>query len=81
MYEYTLEEVSQHNQKHDCWIVIKDIVYDITELLHKHPGGSSILVTVSGQDATDYFEELHRPEILDEIAKDYIIGHLSHSKL
>ena len=76
MEEYTLDEVSKHDQKHDCWIVIREKVYDITEFLREHPGGSSILVTVSGQDATEYFEELHRAGILDEVAKDYEIGYI-----
>jgi cytochrome b involved in lipid metabolism len=73
---YTMDEVQQHDQKHDCWIVIREKVYDITEFLGEHPGGSSILVTVSGQDATEYFEELHREDILDEVAKDYEIGYV-----
>jgi L-lactate dehydrogenase (cytochrome) len=76
MDQYTMVEVREHDQKEDCWIVINRKVYDITNFLSEHPGGSSILVTVSGQDATDYFEELHRPEILDEIAGDYLIGEL-----
>lgn len=78
---YTMDEVRTHDQKHDCWIVIREKVYDITEFLGEHPGGSSILVTVSGQDATEYFEELHRAEILDEVAKDYEIGYVVSSGL
>jgi len=81
MNTYTTEEVSKHSTKGDCWLIIKGQVYNVTEFLSIHPGGSSILVSVGGQDATEYFEELHRPEILDEVGKQYIIGGLTHSKL
>ena len=81
MNTYTKEEVSKHSTKRDCWLIIKDMVYNVTEFLSIHPGGSSIVVSVGGQDATEYFEELHRPEILDEVGKQYIIGELCSSKL
>jgi L-lactate dehydrogenase (cytochrome) len=57
------------------------MVYNVTEFLSIHPGGSSIVVSVGGQDATEYFEELHRTEILDEVGKHYIIGKLCSAKL
>ena len=81
MNTYTTEEVNKHNTKEDCWLIIRGRVYNVTEFLSIHPGGSSIVVSVGGQDATEYFEELHRPEILDEVGKQYIIGELTHSKL
>ena len=76
METYTMDEVNKHDNKKDCWIVIKNNVYDITEFLKIHPGGSSIVLTIAGEDATEYFEELHRPEILEEVGKDYMIGEL-----
>ena len=81
MNTYTMEEVSKHSKKEDCWLIIKGQVYNVTEFLSSHPGGSSIVVSVGGQDATEYFEELHRPEILDEVGKQYIIGELCSAKL
>ena len=77
MKEYTIDEVNNHNTKDSCWIIINNNVYDITEFINIHPGGGSILLTVAGDDATDYFEELHRPEILDEYGNDYLIGILT----
>ena len=76
MNQYTLEDISNHNTENDCWICIYTTVYDITDFLNEHPGGKSLLLQVAGQDATEYFEELHRPEILDEIAEDYKIGNI-----
>ena len=46
-----------------------------------HPGGGSIIITVAGEDATEYFDELHKPEILEEVGQKYFIGELSLAKL
>jgi cytochrome b involved in lipid metabolism len=75
---FSANEVSDHNKKDDCWIIINNNVYDVTEFLTSHPGGAGIILQVGGTDATDYFEELHRPEILDEIAKQYKIGSINN---
>ena len=81
MNTYTDEVVKKHNTKDDCWLSIKGLVYNVTEFLSIHPGGSSIVVSVGGQDATEYFDELHRPEILEEVGTKYIIGELCSAKL
>ena len=81
MNTYTKEEVSKHSTKGDCWLIIKDMVYNVTEFLSIHPGGSSIVLSVGGEDATEYFYELHKPDILDEVGKQYIIGELCIAKL
>ena len=81
MNTYTKEEVSKHSTKDDCWLIIRGRVYNVTEFLSIHPGGSSIVVSVGGQDATEYFYELHKPEILEEVGSKYIIGELCSAKL
>ena len=73
---FTLEDVKAHNQKDDCWIAVSDKVYDITDFISTHPGGASILMTVAGEDASDYFYALHKPDILDTVGGKYMIGHL-----
>ena len=78
METYTLDEVNQHNTDTDCWVVIDKKVYDISEFVSQHPGGKQILVSVSGDDVTDYFYELHRKKILEEVASDYLIGELNN---
>ena len=81
MNTYTMKEVNKHTTKEDCWLVIDNMIYDITSFLSSHPGGSSIMVSVAGQDATEYFYELHRKDILNEVGKQYIIGELVRAKL
>ena len=74
---FSLADVAAHNSKEDCWIVVHGSVYDVTQFRTEHPGGASMLDTVAGTDATEYFEELHRPEVLEDIGADYRIGCIS----
>ena len=57
--KYTLKEISSHNKEDSCWIIIKGKVYDITEYLLDHPGGSEIILSYAGKDATEFFNEIH----------------------
>jgi len=34
----SVEEISKHNTPEDCWIVVEDKVWDITEFAPQHPG-------------------------------------------
>ncbi|TVU01608.1 hypothetical protein EJB05_42658 [Eragrostis curvula] len=51
---YTKNEVSAHNTRKDCWIIIKDKVYDVTSYVEEHPGGDAILNN-AGDDSTEGF--------------------------
>eukprot|EP00960_Hanusia_phi_P027857 747082-Hanusia_phi.AAC.2 len=55
----TIGEVSKHNSKHDCLIVISDMVFDVSSFLHKHPGGMSIILSQAGKDASNLFFRNH----------------------
>lgn len=35
--EISLAEVAEHSTKTDCWVVINDMVYDVTDFLEDHP--------------------------------------------
>ena len=76
MKHYTMKEVKEHSARDDCWIVVEDKVYDITAFMDSHPGGSSILMSVAGEDVTEHFYALHKPEILQETGSHYHIGYL-----
>lgn len=42
-------------------LVIDDSVYDLTNWIHKHPGGSGIITQMNGKDASDHFYAFHVP--------------------
>ncbi|XP_074597496.1 uncharacterized protein LOC141852390 [Brevipalpus obovatus] len=74
--EYTLEQVSEHCTVDDCWIVIFDKVYDVTNFLHIHPGGDYVICEHGGRDATVSFQNtLHTKDAYD-LMKKYCIGML-----
>jgi cytochrome b involved in lipid metabolism len=68
-------EVQLHSSRHDCWIVIHGIVYDITKWGPKHPGGS-IIYKYGGKDCSDQFEAFHRPHVKTRLSA-YKIGVMS----
>ena len=41
--EYTMEEVQQHTTSDSLWTIYRNNVYDITNFVNSHPGGSIIL--------------------------------------
>ncbi|TYI16030.1 hypothetical protein ES332_A08G227600v1 [Gossypium tomentosum] len=47
---------SQHNNAKDCWLLIGGKVYNVT-FLEDHPGGDEVLLSATGKDATDDFED------------------------
>ena len=52
---YTQTEVAKHNQPSDCWLIINNRVYDVTNYLGMHPGGPDIIAQYCGADATQAF--------------------------
>ncbi|KAG6421025.1 hypothetical protein SASPL_117574 [Salvia splendens] len=72
---YTKADVSSHNKRTDCWIIIKDKVYDVTSYVEEHPGGDAILVH-AGDDSTEgFFGPQHATRVFDMI-EDFYIGNL-----
>ena len=74
--KFTMDEVAKHNNASDCWIVISDKVYDVSDFLNEHPGGKGAILMMAGKDATEEFEMLHRPEVLTKYGGKYFVGNL-----
>ncbi|KAK4339434.1 hypothetical protein RND71_040896 [Anisodus tanguticus] len=78
---HAFNEVSEHNKKDDCWLVISGKVYDVTSFLDDHPGGDDVLLTATGKDATDDFEDVGHSDDAREMMKKYYIGEIDSSTL
>ncbi|KAM7219377.1 L-lactate ferricytochrome c oxidoreductase [Rhypophila decipiens] len=66
---YTAEEVAKHRTPESCWVVLYGNVYDVTEFLPSHPGGSKIILQLAGRDATEEYDPVHPPGTLEENLK------------
>ncbi|CAN7101797.1 hypothetical protein BRARA_F02980 [Brassica rapa] len=71
---FTLAEVSQHTSNQDCWIVIDGKVYDVTKFLDDHPGGDEVILTSTGKDATDDFEDVGHSSTAKAMLDEYYVG-------
>ncbi|KAJ6501902.1 FMN-dependent dehydrogenase-domain-containing protein [Mycena sanguinolenta] len=63
---WSLDQVALHNKPTDCWVIIKDCVYDVTEFLQEHPGGSRVILQYAGRDATSAYEPIHPSDALEK---------------
>lgn len=57
---YTTADVAAHASSDDCWTVIDQKVYNITEYINRHPGGKQITATC-GIDSTAMFNGTTEP--------------------
>lgn len=75
---FSIEEISKHNKKNDGWVTFRNNVYDITEFINEHPGGTVILQAL-GKDLEDVWAEnnvlwhINNPHVL-KILNKYKIG-------
>jgi len=74
MPEVSKEELAKHNKADDCWIAIKDHVYNVTDFLSDHPGGKKAILMYAGKDATQEFEMLHKPQIIVKYGEPMKVG-------
>ncbi|KAK1757838.1 FMN-dependent dehydrogenase-domain-containing protein [Echria macrotheca] len=61
--------VAKHRSADSCWVVLYGNVYDVTDFLPHHPGGSKIILQLAGRDATDEYDPIHPPGTLEENLK------------
>ncbi|KAL8357142.1 hypothetical protein RB598_002120 [Gaeumannomyces tritici] len=62
----TPADLSRHQSSQDCWIAVHSKVWDVTDFLSEHPGGSAILLQYAGKDATAAYDDIHAPGMLEE---------------
>ena len=74
---YTKAEVAAKNTASNCWTIVGNKVYDLTQWISRHPGGSGAIASLCGVDGTSGFKGKHgssgRP---NSILDGYYIGDL-----
>lgn len=56
---FSLSEVALHATTDDCWSVVNGNVYELTQWISGHPGGSSAIESMCGIDASTMFNNQH----------------------
>ncbi|RVD90593.1 cytochrome B5 [Tubulinosema ratisbonensis] len=69
-------EVLNHNTLEDCWVIIDNLVYDITEFTKYHPGNKNIFKEWAGKDVTQVFYKVHPYVNYKEFLKYEQVGYL-----
>ncbi|CAN6466400.1 unnamed protein product [Victoria cruziana] len=78
---HTFEEVSKHNLTKDCWLIIDGKVYDVTSFMDDHPGGDEVLLSATGKDATNDFEDVGHSNAARDMMAKYYIGKIDVSTI
>lgn len=55
----TRAEVAAKNSNSACWTIVGNKVYDLTQWISRHPGGSSAISSLCGIDGTSRFRGQH----------------------
>jgi ferredoxin-NADP reductase/predicted heme/steroid binding protein len=75
----TLSQYTGHREGSKMWIGVHGAVYDVTDFLPIHPGGSLIVAGSAGLDASKTFDDLAHttnPEVMSLLSK-YFVGYLA----
>ncbi|KAF5657139.1 L-lactate dehydrogenase (cytochrome) [Fusarium heterosporum] len=70
----SLDDLQRHNTATDCWIAVHSKVWDITHFINEHPGGPEVLLNLAGSDATQLYNDVHAPDIIEELSNDKLMG-------
>ena len=79
-----LSEIARHNNAaNGYWIVIDDEVYDMTEFVHLHPGGDTLILNCAGSDATREYQTIrhHKDPGIQAMLSMYKIGYVEKPAL
>ncbi|KAF5971143.1 L-lactate dehydrogenase (cytochrome) [Fusarium coicis] len=77
----SLDDLKQHNTASDCWIAVHSKVWDITHFINEHPGGPEVLLNLAGSDATELYNDVHAPDIIEDLPSDKLMGLLEEAAI
>ena len=77
---YTMAQVAANNSAKSCWAVIDGSVYNLTNWINSHPGGSGAIISLCGTEATSIFNAQHANQSRPSSRlSGYLLGPLAKS--
>jgi len=74
-------QVAAHSAPSDCWVIVSDKVYNLTDFLSLHPAGPERITPFCGQDGTQAFTtrggDNPHPAQANDTLQAYYVGDLS----
>ena len=75
---YTMAQVRANNTAKSCWTAIDGYVYNLTNWINSHPGGSGAILFLCGTDGSNAFKAQHENQTKPAIRLDgYRLGPLN----
>jgi hypothetical protein len=75
---YTMAQVKANNSSRSCWSAIDGYVYDLTNWINSHPGGSGAILFLCGTDGSNAFKAQHENQTRPAVRLDaYRLGPLN----
>ena len=71
--KFSMKTVAKHSTLKDCWIIVQNLVYDVTKFLEEHPGGKASILMKAGTDCTADFDAIHSKRAWSQL-REYCIG-------
>ena len=75
---YTMAQVAENDSASSCWSAINGTVYNLTDWINQHPGGSSRILSLCGTDGSSSFNGRHGgSSSAESTLSNYALGPLS----
>lgn len=73
---FTAAEITGHNQPNDCWLIINDKAYNVTDYINSHPGGMENITNYCGRESTDLYASIPHSQRAYSLLDNYFVGNL-----
>jgi cytochrome b involved in lipid metabolism len=74
-----VQEIAKHSTISNCWIIMNNKVYNITNYLMSHPGGVGAISPYCGKDGTQAFQGLPHSPYASTLLNSYFVGNLNQT--
>ena len=76
--QYTTEEISKHNTKDSCWIIVDSLVLDVTKFIPYHPGQIAAILKHGGTVCDEHIK--YHSKNAKELCWKFVIGKVNATK-